>query len=473
MTARPVLWQPSPPLPGCVLSSQQLLLSCPYWEALIEGGRGSGKTAGLLMDFAREVRRGYGPYWRGILFRETYKQLDDLVLKSQLLYRRIFPEATWNGSDYYWSWPTGERLILTYMRKPADYWNYHGHEYPWIGWEEIYNWANAECYELMKSCSRSSCPGIPLRIRSNTNSWGKGHAWVKAYWVDPAPAGVPIRDDKTGQSRVRIYAATEENRALHEADKTYLQKLEGIEDENLRRSWRGGADRWNINAGAFFADVWSASAHVLEPFDIPGSWRLDRAFDWGSSRPFSVGWYAVSDGCQVRLRDGKTRTFPRGTLFRVAEWYGWNGKPNEGLRMIAPEIARGILKREREVFPGRLIHPGPADTSIFDTQNGVCIADEMAAAGVRWERADKGPGSRRNGWERCRQVLGAARKFPLEEPGFFVFSTCRHFIRTVPGAVRDEGDPDDIDSEQEDHVLDEWRYRVSARTREKRERDLD
>ena len=35
------------------------------------------------------------------------------------------------------------------------------------------------------------------------------------------------------------------------------------------------------------------------------------------------------------------RTFPRGTVFRINEWYGWNGSANEGLRMTATEIARG------------------------------------------------------------------------------------------------------------------------------------
>lgn len=473
--ASPIVWQPNEPLPGCYRSSQELWLSCPAWEALIEGGRGSGKTAALLMDFASDVGRGWGPHWRGILFRETYGQLEDLVAKSQLLYRKVFPEAKFNASDLWWEWPTGEKLLFSYLRKPADYWHYHGWELPWIGFEELCNWPTNECYELMKGCSRSSHPGIPLRIRSNTNSWGKGYAWVKAYWVDPAPAGVPIQDPKTGQYRVRIYAPTEENRALHDNDTTYLSKLEGIQDENLRKAWRGKGNRWDIASGSYFAADWHPATHVLEPFKIPFSWRVDRAFDWGSSKPFSVGWYAESDGTEAEVAPGKKRAWPRGSLFRIAEWYGWSGKPDEGLRMLAENVGKGVLEREKSMVPSLLAsgvkpHPGPADSSIWDEVNGKCIEADMRLVGCRWERADKSPGSRRHGWEQARKLLAAARDG--EGPGFFVFSTCRHFIRTVPVLPRDERDPDDVDSDAEDHIADEWRYRLLAKPTGRTSREL-
>lgn len=453
-----VVWQPNPPLPGRRASSQSLFLSCPAYEALLEGPRGSGKTSVLLVDFAQEVGKGFGPYWRGVLFRETYPQLEDVKHKSQVLFREAFPEAVWNASEYHWTWPDGERLFFRHMKSPEDYWNYHGHEYPWIGWEELTNWATLECYDRMKACCRSSYPGIPKRIRSTCNPWGKGHGAVKGRFIDPAPSGRPVVDPKTSLARVRIHCPLEENRPLLEADTSYADNLESIEDENLRRAWRYGD--WDIAAGAFFADVWEPKRHVLEPFQVPASWRVTRAFDWGSARPFSIGWYAESDGSQVG-----GRTFPRGTLFRVAEWYGWNGKANEGTRQLASDIARGVLERERAMVggllaPGCRITPGPADTSIYDVENGRSIAADMASAGVAWGRANKAPGSRRHGWERARKLLSAARKHPLEEPGFFVFSTCRQWIRTVPVLVRSDKDPDDIDTSQEDHAADEWRYKL-------------
>jgi hypothetical protein len=472
MTAAPpdIVWQPNPPLPGYGVSSQALFLACPFQEALLEGGRGSGKTAALLIDFAQEVGKGLGPYWRGVLFRETYQQLKDVVLKSHLLFRQAFPEAVWNASDYHWTWPDGECLLFRYIRTEEDYWNYHGWEIPWLGFEELCNWATLGCYDKMITCNRSSHPEVAKRkrVRSTTNPWGKGHAAVKGRFVSPAEAGTPIKDPKSGRVRVRIYAPVEENVALLDADPDYVSNtLDGIEDEGLQKAWRGGPNRWDIAAGAFFADVWRKEKHVVEPFQVPASWRVTRAFDWGSAKPFSVGWYAESDGTEATLRGGAKKSWPRGTIFRIAEWYGWNGKPNEGLRMTAKEIGREIVAREKAMegtllAPGLRVDPGPADSSIFDTENGVCIADDFNAVGVRWEKADKRPGSRKNGWEQCRTRLTASMQFPMEDPGFFVFNTCPQFVRLVPVAPRSEKNPDDIDTDFEDHVLDEWRYELSA-----------
>ena len=51
----------------------------------------------------------------------------------------------------------------------------------------------------------------------------------------------------------------------------------------------------------------------------------------------------------------------------------------------------------------------------------------------------------------------------MEDPGLFVFSTCRDgFLRTVPEIQSDSKDPDDVDTDAEDHVADEVRYRVTA-----------
>ena len=43
-------------------------------------------------------------------------------------------------------------------------------------------------------------------------------------------------------------------------------------------------------------------------------------------------------------------------------------------------------------------------------------------------------------------------------PMLYVFSGCKHFIRTVPNLVYDESDVEDIDTDGEDHIYDELRY---------------
>lgn len=454
-----VAWAPQP-------GSQTLFIASPIFETLYEGTRGPGKTNALLMDFCQHVGQGHGAAWRGILFRQSFPALADVVTKSREWIPKAFPAARFNESDYVWRFPDGEELRLRYMDKPRDYWGYHGHEYPWIGWDELTNWPDLTCYDLMKSCCRSSRPGVPRKYRATANPHGPGHHAVKARFIDAAPRGVPVTDEY-GKRRVALHGHWSENRALMAADPEYASTLLSAtaDDPDKRAAWVDGS--WDVVAGAFFGGAWDAKVHVLPAFDIPRGWRLDRAFDWGSSKPFSVGWWAESDGSPVTLKtpDGKPyqRTFARGTLVRVGEWYGCvPGKPNVGLGLTGDQIAKGIKEREKARFVDRCVHPGPADSSIFDVQDGHSIATSFEKAGVKWLPANKGPGSRKNGWELMRERFGHAKRHANEHAGLFVVEHCRDFLRTIPALPRDEKKPDDIDTAAEDHIADETRYRVLA-----------
>ena len=48
-------------------------------------------------------------------------------------------------------------------------------------------------------------------------------------------------------------------------------------------------------------------------------------------------------------------------------------------------------------------------------------------------------------------------------PGMYVFDTCKNFIRTVPLLQYDETMIEDVDSDGEDHIADEWRYFCMSR----------
>jgi hypothetical protein len=198
----------------------------------------------------------------------------------------------------------------------------------------------------------------------------------------------------------------------------YVATLETIDEPNKRRAWLLGD--WDVVAGGMFDDLWETSTHVVKPFDIPQSWRIDRSYDWGSSKPFSVGWWAESDGSDVTLTDGSVRSTVRGDIFRIAEWYGCTNRPNEGLRMLGTEVAKGIIERELGLKIYKRVHPGPADNSIYDVENGNSVAASMGLPvnisgtkypGVSWIRSDKSPGSRVAGWEKLRLYLKQA-KFP-------------------------------------------------------------
>lgn len=468
-----VIWKPCK-------GSQELALSCPADEILYEGTRGPGKTDTQLMKFRRYVGQGFGPFWRGVIFDRGYKNLDDLVSKSQRWFPQFGDHAKFYGAkaDYKWVWPTGEELLFRRIRRLQDYWDYHGQEFPFIGWNELSKFPSPDLYDAMLSCNRSSflptpeCPReIPLLVLSTTNPFGSGHNWIKRQWIDPVPPGVIMKttvnvyNPRTGvredivKTRAHIFGSYKENPYLSPA---YIASLEKITDKNKRRAWLYGD--WDIVAGGALDDVWG-DWNLLPRFRVPKTWRINRSMDWGSSHPFSIGWWAETDGSEVVLPGGKKWTPVAGSLIRIFELYGTEKiGTNKGIRMGPLELSKQIRKWDNHLqslhWVSSSILAGPADNQIRDVRDGETktIADVMETQGVYWNPSDKAKGSRKMGLELIRQRLQNARTG--EGPGLYFMSNCKAAIETLPTLPRDEDDMDDVDTESEDHVYDDCRYEV-------------
>lgn len=756
-----VIWTPQ-------AGSQEAFLRTGHYEVLYSGTRGPGKTDALLMDYCQFVGKGLGPDWRGILFRRTYPELGDVIAKSRKWFPQIFPGAKYHAGEHYWTFPGGETLLFRHFKTPDDYWNYHGHAYPWMGWEELTTWPTPDCYTSMMSCARSPNPKIPIRLRSTTNPYGciphgevltsehgwieiskilpgdtvvsvdkagnvvnavvsktiekawdgdmvtytnrglkmeftpdhrfaylmsdgthrmeefrnfrsidvmrrtanikvpsgaetdglqfdtfglfiglalmnarikevdgekyvhiesgnadfpdaleqtgmewtehrgeyriddkyavraveqmgkshkrimpaayldcpevmlgvlamgpafytesdelvdqiaqlaavtgypfyskfragsheiylrgprsfkfkkktvkpfkgpvycltvpetetffvrqngavwlsgnSGHSWVKHRWRLPAPQNrmcsqlITDSRDKNGDiepPRIAIMGHIRENHVLLFADPGYIGRIKSSARNHAElEAWLNGS--WDIVAGGMFDDIWEPNIHVLPPFPltaIPAGWRMDRSYDHGQSRPFSVGWWAESNGEPLEF-GGKKYGTVRGDLIRIAEWYGWTGEPNVGARMLTSEIAKGILDRENELGIYGRVRTGIADGSIFDDyEPGLSVVGEMRKNGVDWFAADKSHNSRKQGWEQIRERLEGAKpgeEGVREEPGLFILETCDQFLRTIPVLPRSDRDLDDVDTDAEDHIADEVRYRVRFKTRRMR-----
>lgn len=454
--------------------SQEAFLACPFYEVLYEGTRGPGKTDALLMDFAQHVGQGHGSEWRGILFRRTFPELADIVAKSKKWFKQIWPQAQFNESKYTWVFPDGEELLFRHFKKQDDYWSYHGHAYPWIAWEELTTWPDSKCYTSMMACSRTTKPSIPLKYRATTNPYGVGHNWVKARWRLPmAPRrlfGQLIKEEGKPE-RIAIRGRLDENKVLLHADPDYISRIRAAaRNPSELKAWLHGS--WDVVAGGMFDDLWDPEYHVVPNIplaSLPRGWRINRAYDHGQSAPFSVGWWAESNGEPVKLKGRRLGGVP-GDLFRISEWYGWNGEPNEGVRMLSRDIGAGIIERETDWGMMGIVKAGPADASIFDDyEPGASVAGDMKKSGVRWLPADKGPGSRKQGWEQMRAFLKGSKpgiEGVREEAGLFICERCAQFIRTFPVLPRSDKDLDDVDTNAEDHVADESRYRCRNKIRQ-------
>lgn len=457
-----IIWKPQK-------GSQTLFLTCPAEEILYDGTRGPGKTDALLMLFANQVGKGFGAAWFGIIFRKTYKQLSDIIAKSYKWFPKIFPDAKFNKSSLTWNFRSGESLMFSYMNSIEDYDNYHGWEVPFIGFEELTNWATSECYEAMLSCCRSSTPNMPRKYVSTCNPYGIGHSWVKKRFYDIDPIGGKI-NKIDGMTRCRIHGTIYENKILLAADPNYINKLNGIKSENKRKAWALGD--WDIAAGGAISDYWEETIHQIKPFKIPFRWSITRSFDWGSSKPFSVGYWATSDGSPAIVND-KVVYFPKSSLFRIDEIYGCAAEPNTGLRMTPKKIAQMVFSKDialakKHDIP---IQVGPADSSIWDDNgDGKSIYHQMLNAvvdgkrcGVAWHQCDKSPGSRRYGLEMFKEMLENTIDFDSGKKSlscFYCFENCTNFLRIVPSLPQSGIDMDDIDTDSEDHIWDETRYMI-------------
>ena len=116
-------------------------------------------------------------------------------------------------------WPTGEELLFRHVKKLSDYDGFHGHEYPFIGWNELTKQPTEELYMKFMSVNRCSfdpkrdtprdphnpnryltddgkpLPHVPLQVFSTTNPNGPGHNWVKRRFISPAAYGEVIRTE--------------------------------------------------------------------------------------------------------------------------------------------------------------------------------------------------------------------------------------------------------------------------------------
>jgi hypothetical protein len=421
------------------LGPQTEAISATWCHELFFGGaRGGGKSDYLLGDYLQDVNK-YGENWQGILFRRTYPELKALIERSQAIYPAT--GAKWYEADKEWWWPNGAGLRMRYLERYADTMNYQGHQYPWMGFDELTNWPDDQAYLALQACNRwVPCPIPTKRIRCSGNPGGPGHQWVKDRFVDINRLGhTPFQDPETLKWRMFIPSKVQDNKLLLQNDPYYINTLRGVGSAALVKAWLDGD--WDIVAGAYFTEF--GAQHIVDPCYIPANWVRFGSFDWGSAKPFSFGWWAVSDG--------ELRQFPKGAIVRYREWYGAAG-PNSGLKLHVPDVAKGIVERSL----GDKLAYSVADPSIWKEDGGPSIFEQMRLRGVNFRPADN---SRIAGWESLRARLVGEDDRPM----IYFFSSCKDSIRTLPALQHDENNPEDIDTDGEDHAADDIRYACMSR----------
>ena len=401
------------------------------------GARGGGKSWAVRQKAKMLCLRYNGI--KCLIVRKTYPELINNHVSP--LRGELHGIATYNKTEKMFTFVNGSTIKFGYCANEGDLDQYQGAEYDVIFIDEATQ-LQEDWLKKIVACMRG-VNDFPKRTYYTCNPGGPSHGYIKRLFVD--------RNFEKGEKPEDyrfIQAKATDNHALMEAQPEYLEQLDILPDK-IRAAWRDGS--WNIFFGQFFEDFVDDPehyadkrfTHVIEPFDIPGGWTICRSFDWGFSKPFSCGWWAVDYD---------------GTVYRILEWYGCTKNPDEGIKWppekVFEEIAR--IEREHPYLKGKHI-TGVADPALWKAETGESFAEKAAKAGVYF---NKGDNSRITGWMQChyRLMFGGDGY-----PKMYVFDNCRDFIRTIPLLCYDEHKVEDLDTSMEDHVADEWRYFLMTR----------
>lgn len=446
------------------LYKQWLMMSRTENEGFYGGAAGGGKTDYLVMEAMSQVEI---PEYKGIIFRRTYPELNEVIDKCEQYYKTAYPKARYNGSTHCWRFPSGAKIYLGAMQHEKDKLKYQGQQFDFIGFDELTHFTMSQ-YEYLRSRNRGKSGKTVKYIRATGNPGGVGHGWVKQYFVTPGLSGKPVythikllKPDGslyTGTlSKIFVSSRVWDNEHMIKNNPTYIQNLATLNEQDKKALLDGD---WDIFSGQTFTsfrdnpDGYETRrlTHVIPSFRIPEWWNIYRGFDWGYMRPFSVGWYACS---------------PDGVMYRIQELYGCQRNaageaiPDTGVKWDPQTVARKI--KEIEMYdPNLKGHKiiGIADPAIFADSMGTntSISAMMAKEGIYFQPANH---------ERIPGLLQCQYRLKFNEEGypmFYVFDKCRDFIRTIPALVYDDTNVEDINTKQEDHIYDEWRYCMAANT---------
>ena len=425
------------------------------------GARGGGKS--WIVRWMAVIFALAFPGIKVIIVRKTLKELKNNhinPLKKILKVGTPDALATYNTTEKEFTFGNGSVISFGYCACEADLDQYQGAEFDIIFLEEAGQLLE-EWIKKIVLCIREP-NGLPKRIYYTLNPGGPSHAYFKRLFVDRR-----FEEDEDPDAYVFIQALVTDNEPLMRNSPEYVSELKHLPPK-LREAWLNGS--WDIFEGQFFEDFRTepdiAAAreagceddaeklradrrwvHVIDPFPLDEgearSWTIFRSYDYGYNKPFSCGWWAVDYD---------------GVMYRILELYGCTDTPNEGVKWTVDEQFAEIARIEREHpwLKGKNI-TGVADPAIFAQNGGPSMAETAMKYGVYFKPGDN---KREPGWMQCHY------RFQFDKKGFprvYIFSTCKHFIRTIPLMMYDKHHLEDLDTTLEDHIPDEYRYAATSR----------
>jgi len=242
----PVLFSPHP-------GPQTKFFETPAFEVLYGGAAGGGKSAAGVVGALRNIGKGYGSRYRGMLLRREYADMEDsLIPETEKYYPSI--GGRYRSQKHYWVFPDGERVYLKAAQHRDDIKSLLSAEFQYVFFDELTTFLE---YQYTYAISRMrSTRGVPLELRAGTNPGSGGHEWVfkrwgawlnpkcpvrakpgEILWFAPGDDGqehVVPRGTPRSLSRTFIAARTSDNLSLDEDYEAKLSALDPFTAAQLR-----------------------------------------------------------------------------------------------------------------------------------------------------------------------------------------------------------------------------------------------
>lgn len=398
----------------------------------------------------------------GLYLRRTTPNFKQMVQRSYEFFQALDPAAKFNENTFCWEFPScgGAVFQFGHMEHEKDKYKYKSTELSYLAPDELTEFTETQI-DYIETRLRTSDPQLEpyLQMCPASNPDGEGLIWVRERFIEPVPPETVMRiETKLADGRVisydQIYIPTKlTDNPILMASGAYEASLMNKRPEVREALLEGN---WYVAPGAFLANIWDSSLHVVEDHDVPHGAKIFRAADWGINNPSSIGWF-YQDG------DGGL------TMFAHLRTIGMTvDKVCEKIRVIEMDMG---LWDEEEDQSGLNFQRNPLDSSCFGTGQGLIgartIAKDFKGQGVRWISAKKGPGSRLQGASqiilRLTKLIpasyeGATEPTERERPMLRFMARCKSPIKTVPVLKTDPNNADDVDTDGDDHDWDMLQY---------------
>lgn len=402
------------------------------------GAAGGGKTEALFQEAIAQILEGEqrGQIVNGIIFRRSFPELERTHIRKfiEQIPREL---GSYNGSRHVGEFRGGSLIEFGYCKDEGDIKNYLSAEYDFIMIDEMTQFTEY-MFKMLMTRLRTSKKGIYTNFCGASNPGGVGHGWVKRLFIDKR---FQKGEGYNPEEFEFIPASVYDNKFLCQVDPEYVRRLEAL-PEKQRAIYLDG--NWGVFEGQFFTE-WDEGKHTCKPFEIPAEWRRWICGDYGYRAPSAVYWLAES---------------PEGNVFVYRELY------QAGL--TASDLALKILEMtpDSESISQVLFDPA-CWNKVYDKS----ISDVFMENNLFVTKANN---NRIAGANLFREKLKVKKDGLGEHATLQIFKTCEEAIRTIPNLTHSNNNPEDVDTDGEDHAYDSIRYGLmGTRLKPEEEKEYD